>query len=599
MSSPAEQLPPAARSLGRSLRLGYRAEPRLIVVAGATTVAAALPDALFAVALASLVNGVVDRSQSNIAVAAFALAALATAGWLLDVVSERLNRRFTDRAAARVEAHVVRLQSEVGTLEHHEREDYLDRLTLLRDHAPALSELYQQLFSVTGAVLRVVVTLALLTSVHPAFVLLGVFAVPSVLVSNWCAGKERTVEEAGAQDRRLSRHLFLLGTTAGPGREVRVSRMEQRLRTGRRAAWAKAYRPLARARRRSGAWQAGALALFGAALMGAVATVAQDGVAAAGSVMLVLTAGSRLADYVAQTVSQTHFFRTIWLDGSRRLAWLEDFAEAARGRADRPAPDRLSRGIELHSVSFRYPGTEKLVLEDVDLRLPAGGVVAVVGENGAGKSSLVKLLCGFYRPDAGRITVDGEDLARMAPDEWRGRLSGAFQDFFRFEYPAQLSVGVGDLARVDDHDAVTGAVVRAGASDVVAKLPDGLATQLGATWTDGADLSHGQWQKIALARSLMRTSPLLLVLDEPSSALDAETEHALFDRYAAAVRQPDSRERGQITLLVSHRFSTVRMADTIVVLHGSRVVEHGSHEELMLRDGHYAQLYHTQAAAYR
>jgi len=245
-------------------------------------------------------------------------------------------------------------------------------------------------------------------------------------------------------------------------------------------------------------------------------------------------------------------------------------------------------------VSFAYPGTERRVLEDVDLALPAGSVVALVGENGAGKTTLVKLLCKLYEPTAGRIVVDGVPLARMRADDWRARLAGAFQDVFRFELAAQQSVGVGDLPQMEDRPAVARAVGRAGADDVVAGLPRGLDTQLGPTWPGGVEVSFGEWQKLALARGFMREEPLLLVLDEPTAALDAETEHALFERYAAAARGG-----GRLTLLVSHRFSTVRMADLIVVLDGARVREVGSHDELIARGGPYSELYAIQAAAYR
>jgi ATP-binding cassette subfamily B protein len=244
-------------------------------------------------------------------------------------------------------------------------------------------------------------------------------------------------------------------------------------------------------------------------------------------------------------------------------------------------------------------------LEEVNLQLPAGSVVALVGENGAGKSTLVKLLCRMYQPDSGQILVDGVDLAHIPADEWRSRLAGAFQDFFRFEFRARDTVGLGDLARLEDQPAVVTAVDRAGAADVVAGLGAGLETQLGPTWPEGVDISFGQWQKLALARGFMRDDPLLLVLDEPTAALDAETEHALFERYAAVARGkrtgPASGENrnGRITLLVSHRFSTVRMADLIVVLDGARVTEVGRHEELVAKGGTYAELYRIQAAAYR
>jgi ATP-binding cassette subfamily B protein len=226
-------------------------------------------------------------------------------------------------------------------------------------------------------------------------------------------------------------------------------------------------------------------------------------------------------------------------------------------------------------------------------------VVALVGENGAGKTTLVKLLAKMYTPSHGTIYIDDTPLDTVAAADWRERLAGAFQDFYRFEFRAQQTVGLGDVPRIDQEPAVTQAVARAGAEDVVARLAAGLQTQLGPTWPGGVDLSFGQWQKLALARGFMREEPLLLVLDEPTAALDAETEHALFERYAAAARARGKEHGGRITLLVSHRFSTVRMADLIVVLDGARLVEVGSHEELMRKGGQYSQLYGIQAAAYR
>jgi ATP-binding cassette, subfamily B, bacterial len=311
----------------------------------------------------------------------------------------------------------------------------------------------------------------------------------------------------------------------------------------------------------------------------------------------VLAAGARLSAYIGATVGEIGFLRGFWMDGSRRLAWLEDYAASLMVSADQSVPPLLRRGISLEHVSFVYPGTSRLVLDDVSVFLPAGLVVAVVGENGAGKTTLVKLLTKMYEPTSGSILIDDTPLARMPAGEWRSRLAGAFQDFFRFELRARHTVGLGDVARLDDEPAVVRAIGRAGADDVVSRLPAGLETQLGPTWPDGVEVSFGQWQKLALARGFMRDRPLLLVLDEPTAALDAETEHALFERYAAAARSDNA--DGRITVLVSHRFSTVRRADLIVVMDGARVVEVGAHDELMAKGGQYSELYGIQAAAYR
>jgi ATP-binding cassette subfamily B protein len=317
-----------------------------------------------------------------------------------------------------------------------------------------------------------------------------------------------------------------------------------------------------------------------------------------GDVLLVLAAGARLSAYIGATVGEIGFLRGIWMDGAQRLAWLEDYAAAVAAHADVPVPAELRKGIRLEHVSFAYPGSDRLALEDVSLELPAGSVVAIVGENGAGKTTLVKLLGKFYAPSSGAIYVDDQPLARMPADEWRSRLAGAFQDFYRFEFRARQTVGLGDVPRLEDEKAVVTAVGRAGADDVLSRLPAGLETQLGPTWPEGVEVSFGQWQKLALARGFMRDAPLLLAMDEPTAALDAETEHALFERYASAA-SASRIENGRITILVSHRFSTVRMADLIVVLDGAHVVEFGSHAELMARNGQYAELYGIQAAAYR
>ena len=596
-TSAVEVLPPALPAMWRICKLGYRHEPTLMLWAFVLSLVASVPDALLALWLALLAGGLLEQDATRVRLAAVALALSAAGTWLLRTVSVRLQRRFRDRVTIALESHVARLQATVSTIAHQERPEYLDRLSVLRDQVFVLDHMYMSLFSTCGWILRLGVTVALLASIHPLLVLVAVFAVPTVLTSTWRPAVERRAHERGAQSNRLARHLFTLATTASAGKEVRVTGIGPRLLTERREAWERWYAPIARARWGSAVWHTLAWAVFGGGYVAAVVFVSSVLAAPAASVLLVLAAGARLSAYVGATVGEIGFLRGIWMDGSQRLAWLEDYAASLVAHADLPVPARLEKGIRFEHVSFAYPGTDRLVLQDVSLYLPRGTVVAIVGENGAGKTTLVKLLGKFYDPTAGQILVDDQPLARMPADEWRARLAGAFQDFFRFEFRARHTVGIGDVPRLDDQPAVVQAVRRAGADDVVARLTAGLETQLGPTWPNGVEVSFGQWQKLALARGFMRDEPLLLVLDEPTAALDAETEHALFERYAAASR--GDRHAGRITILVSHRFSTVRMADLIVVLDGARVAEVGSHEELMARRGPYSELYTIQATAYR
>ena len=591
-----EDLPPAMRSLVRTFRLGYRAEPRLLALSLGLALLMMLPDALLALWLKFLVDGVLHDQRRRVIIAGLGLAVSVTATWYLSLLSQRVQRRFRDRVAIALESHVAHLQASVPTIEHHERPEYLDRLAMLRDQVFALDHMFMSLFSTLGWLFRLAITAALLGSIHPVLVLLMLFALPAFWVSTWRPAVERRVEESVISNTRLARHLFVLGTTAPPAKEVRVTNTGDWLATESRAAWKRWYAPVAKVRWATAAWHTVSWAIFAGAYIVAVVFVATGLDRGVGDVVLVLAAGTRLARYVGATAGELGFLRGFWLDSSRRLTWLEDYAAGIDASATASAPERLTDGITFEHISFSYPATDRLVLDDITLHLPAGSVVAVVGENGAGKSTLVKLLARMYSPTSGRITVDGTDLADIATEEWRGCLAGAFQDFYRFELHAQQTVGVGDLPRVEDRGATRSAVDRAGADDVIERLAYGLETQLGPSWDEGAEVSFGQWQKLALARGFMRDAPLLLILDEPTAALDAETEHAMFERFSEASRA--HADTGRVTVLVSHRFSTVRMADLIVVMDGAHVAEFGTHEELMARDGQYAELFRIQAAAY-
>jgi ATP-binding cassette subfamily B protein len=278
----------------------------------------------------------------------------------------------------------------------------------------------------------------------------------------------------------------------------------------------------------------------------------------------------------------------------RLEAMAADERAAAAGRP--PPPDRAQPvpTITFDRVTFTYPGTDEPVLQGLDLVLEPGRSVAIVGENGAGKTTILKLLCGFYRPTSGRILVDGVDLADVDPRDWRQRLAVIFQDFTRFELTAFENVALAAPGHPDARAHAREAAAAAGALDLIEALPGGWETILSRAFSGGADLSGGQWQRVALARALYaaRVGGTVLVLDEPTASLDVDAEVALFDQLL-------EHAVGCTAIVVSHRFSTVRRADRIVVVADGRVEEDGSHAELVAHGGRYARLYDLQATRFR
>jgi ABC-type multidrug transport system, ATPase and permease components len=252
---------------------------------------------------------------------------------------------------------------------------------------------------------------------------------------------------------------------------------------------------------------------------------------------------------------------------------------------------QAGEGIRFEGVSFRYPGQKDWALRDITLTIPPRQSLALVGHNGAGKTTLIKLLCGFYAPTEGRILLDGQDIQQWDEAKLRRRISAVFQDFNQYQFTLRENISFGDFDHLGDDARVKRAILRGGAETVVAGLAKGLETQLGRWFFDGVELSGGQWQKIALARAFMREDADILILDEPTAALDAEAERAIFDRFRELARDRTS-------LLISHRFPTVRLADRIVVIEHGRILEQGNHASLLAAKGRYAQLFTLQAEGY-
>jgi len=507
----------------------------------------------------------------------------------------------SELAVIEMDSEMVEMVGGSPGLEHLERTDYADEIALLRRELGQFHDALVGLMALLSLVVSFVITAWLLTSVSAWLLLLPVVAVVPMFTTHRAQQVQNHARERSATVSRQAKNLFELGTSAGPAKEIRVFRLQDEFRRRHRELWHEEGRVLARGELVSASVEAVGQLVFSVAYVGAVLLALRQtitGHGSIGSVVLVITLATQVNRQVNSALGMFRNLQRMAL-GMERLRWLRKLIAAQQPPpADAALPEVITSGITLRDASFTYPGTEKMSLTDVNLTLPAGAIVAIVGENGAGKTTLCKLLCRFYDATSGSVELDGTDIRRFPIDAWRRRIATGFQDFVRFEVAARQTVGVGDFPRLDDSDAVMGALDRASATGVIDQLDKGLDTQLGKTWADGRELSGGQWQKLALGRAMMREAPLFLILDEPTSALDAEAEHQLFERYAEHGRRIGA-ANGTITVLVSHRFSTVRMADLILVVDGGHLVEAGDHATLLAKNGTYAGLYGLQAAAYQ
>ncbi|MCO5993881.1 ATP-binding cassette domain-containing protein [Actinoallomurus rhizosphaericola] len=494
---------------------------------------------------------------------------------------------------------LIELAGRPDGLRRFDSPDFADTLRLVREDLMNIRMALAAVLQLGGVLLQTAVATVILARVSPLLILLLAAALPPVIAGRRAQRIIDRAQEAEAERTRLVNHLLRLATSAGSVKELRLYRAERELAGLQAALWSRITAASWRAHRRAAALRAAGQTVFGVAYGGAVllvATYAARDHARLGDVVLIITLAVQVSAQVSEALSLLSTLQTAGRTAGR-LDRLRSGDAAEPAGAARAVPDRLRRGIRLEGVGFRYSAGRPPVLRDVTVDLPAGGTVVVVGENGAGKSTLVKLLCGLYEPTAGSILVDGVPLSDVAPDAWRRNLAVMYQDFSRFQLTLRESVGVGDLARSGDDTTVLGALERAGAGGIATKPPEGLSGLVGTAYGDGTELSGGQWQSVALARSLMRTEPLLLVMDEPTAALDAAAESAIFERYRESARRAAER-RGAITLFVSHRFSTVHKADLIVVLDQGRVAELGRHADLLAAGGKYAELFRMHARVY-
>jgi ATP-binding cassette subfamily B protein len=559
---------------------------------------------LRAIGLATIANGVVAHSTTKALAGAFLVVGLTALNRVAAMASLTVRMRLRENTQLYLDTYLMGLTAGVPGIAHHELPAYLDRVELLRNGRNELANPFNPISWTVASLLQIVSATLLLAGVDPLLALVPLAGVPAAYLSVRTQQHTSAQLEDQAEENRILRHLFDLATTPGPAKEIRLYGLGDELLAQHATRFDRLERERVALSKRLLAMTSVAWLFFAVAYCVALAEtvrLAQDGRVTIGAVVLVLGIGVQLSAQLNELAFCIAWFvRTHRAVG--RLLWFDDYARSAHAALApvQPAevPSRLVEGIRVEGVAFAYPGTGRPVLDHVDLVLEPGTTVAIVGENGAGKTTLVKLLARLYEPTAGRILVDGIDLRSFDVGAWRARVSAGFQDFGRFQFLARESVGIGDLPAADSDARVLAALGRAAAADVPAGLPAGLATQLGREFEGGVDLSLGQWQKVALGRAMMRRQPLLLVLDEPTASLDAPTEHALFERFTEAARGA-AEQSGAVTVLVSHRFSTVRTADLIVVFADGRISERGSHDELMRRGGTYAELYELQAGAYR
>jgi ATP-binding cassette subfamily B protein len=591
------------RLFGVLIGSGVRAAPLSAVTLLVMNFVAAAASVCYSLGYKLMVDGALAHDGGRIVFGAVLVAVLFSLSWALAIASGTQGSLLTDRANLALGVRIARLVALLPTLDHFERPALLNRVEQLTGDRRTLAGAPRQLFGLFGQLVRSIGIVVLLATVYLPVLVVPLLALAPALSDNLAARLQQRADNAIAEDRRLLAGLFNIATSADSARELRTYGLTDALIERHDALVDSVRRRSVRAALLSALLEGIGWLLFAVGVVGAIVVLvlrAAHGHVSPGDVVMAVSLMRRAQAQISRSTDTASSFNTARL-AANQLLWLEDYAAAQHatppGATPAAVPSRLADGIHFEGVEFAYGDSSEPALGPLELELPAGSTVALVGENGAGKTTLVKLLTAMYRPGAGRITVDGTDLATLPVSAWRARVSAAFQDFQRLQFILAESVGLGDIPRIGEHETVRDALRRADGTAIEQSLPDGLLTRVGSGFTGGRELSGGQWQRLALARGLMREAPLLVVLDEPTASLDAPTESALFDRYMQAARRLGAAQ-GTITPLVSHRFSTVRGADLIVVLERGRIVERGTHAQLMAAAGTYAELFKLQASAY-
>lgn len=592
----------ARRLAGVLFGFGFRAAPRWMTTTLLLNLAAAVSQGLFAYGFKIAADAVPRGDADGLVFGTVWISVLAAVFWSASLLAANMLSGLNSRVDLYASDRLARLTSAAGSIRHLEDPVFLRDLESVEENRFLIGYAPGQTLDLLQIAVRIAVMIVLLSTIDPLLLLLPLFGIAPFVTEAWAVRTRERADNSVVESKRLVGDIFTLTATAAPAKELRLFGLTTELQHHHRRLAATVSDAVVRAGIRACGTSALGWGVFTLGFVGAITLVmvrTAHGQATAGQLLLAVVLAQQIQSQVSQVAQTLGQVLTTMKTAEKYLA-LEDHAIEGRltTAERRPVPTRLRTGIAFESVSFAYPGGDEKALRDITLWLPAGATVAVVGDNGAGKTTLVKLLSRMYEPTGGRITVDGVDLRELDAADWRAHTSAAFQDFVRFELPLGKSVGVGDLPRYTDEEAISTALRRASADDVLAGLDEGLGTPLGTTMAGGRNLSSGQWQKLALGRAMMRDQPLLVLLDEPTASLDAATEHELFERYAAAARRTAG-ESGAITVLVSHRFSSVRMADLIVVLGAGRVLEVGTHNALMAANGRYAELFELQAHAYR